>query len=233
VTEHHEAIDELLAGYVLRGLSGPDAEEADRLLTEHAPGCATCRATLDAFGAVAADLALEAPSVRPPETLLPRLHREIESRRGAERRWSSRRLIAVAASVVLVVGIGGAAMTQLGGSNTVAQADLQNVVNMLTSGGHATDLGQGHAQEITAPGVRELYIYGDDVPMPPSGSVYRLWAVSRVGAEYLGEFVPGPDGLVVLRVDIDPATFEKLLVTVEPRGSQATTPGNAAWQAAS
>ncbi|MGZ4148446.1 MAG: hypothetical protein ACXVQJ_00250, partial [Actinomycetota bacterium] len=160
MSEHHEAIDELLAGYVLRSLSGPDAEEADRLLTEHVPGCAACRATLDAFGSVAADLALQTSSVPPPETLLPRLHREMEPRR-ADRRWSRGRLIAVAASVVLVVGIGGAAVTQLGGQNTVAPADLANVVNMLANGGHATDLGQGNAQQISAPGVPKVYLYGD------------------------------------------------------------------------
>ncbi|MBW8742248.1 MAG: hypothetical protein JF623_06400 [Acidobacteria bacterium] len=45
----HDAADELLAGYVLGSLSGPDAEEADRLLTEHVPDCLTCRTTLDAF----------------------------------------------------------------------------------------------------------------------------------------------------------------------------------------
>jgi hypothetical protein len=46
----HDAADELLAGYVLGSLTGPDAEEADRLLTEHVPDCLTCRSTLDGIG---------------------------------------------------------------------------------------------------------------------------------------------------------------------------------------
>jgi len=45
VTEDHERIDELLAGYVLLSLSGEDAAEADRILVDHVPSCATCRAT--------------------------------------------------------------------------------------------------------------------------------------------------------------------------------------------
>jgi hypothetical protein len=232
VSEHHAAIDELLAGYVLRSLSGPDAEEADRLLTEHVPGCAACRATLHAFGSVAADLALQTSSVPPPQTLLPRLHREMEPRR-ADRRWSRGRMIAVAASVVLVVGIGGAAVTQLGGQRTVAPADLANVVNMLANGGHATDLGQGHAQQISAPGVAKVYLYGDDVPMPPAGYVYRVWIVSGDQARFVTDFVPGPDGIVVLEIPIDPASFGRLLLTVEPRTSQTTAPSSSAWQTAS
>jgi hypothetical protein len=231
VTEHHEAIDELLAGYVLRSLSGPDAEEADRLLTEHVPGCATCRATLDAFGSVAAELALEPPSVRPPETLLPRLHREMEPRRGG-RRWSSRRLVAVAASVVLVVGIGGAALTQLGGKPTVAPADLANVVNMLANGGHATDLGEAHAQQISAPGVPRVYLYGDDIPKPPPGEVYRVWILTVTGATYVTDFVPGPDGIVVLEIPINPDNFRQLHLSLVPAGSQTNPPDTSSLPAA-
>ena len=37
MTEDHERIDELLAGYVLLSLSGEDAAEADRVLIDHVP----------------------------------------------------------------------------------------------------------------------------------------------------------------------------------------------------
>ena len=39
LTETHEAIEELLAGYVLRSLSGEDAARADHLLSDHVPQC--------------------------------------------------------------------------------------------------------------------------------------------------------------------------------------------------
>jgi hypothetical protein len=233
MTVSHEVTDELLAGYVLRSLSGTNAEEADRLLIEHVPGCSVCRVTLDAFGGATAALALAIDPVKPPETLLPRLHREIGVRgRRAGRGRFPRRLVTVAAGVVLVVGLGGAAVSQFGGgsNSTLSQADLQSVISMLTNGGHATNLGQGQAKEITAPGVQELYIWGDDVPLAPSGRVYRVWALLGTHAEYLGEFAPRADGSLALRVGIDPATIDRLLVTEEPSGSQPSTPGDPAWQ---
>ena len=66
----HEAIDELLAGYVLRSLTGEDAEAADRLLTDHVPECTDCRATLDAFQGLTGDIALVAAPVPVPASLI-------------------------------------------------------------------------------------------------------------------------------------------------------------------
>jgi len=227
VSDTHDRIEELLAGYVLRSLSGPDGAEADHLLTEHVPGCVRCRETLDAFQAVAADLALDAPPIAPPETLLPQLHRELEPRT-SRGRWSPARIVAVAASVVLVVGLGGLALTQIGGSGTAgAPADLEQAMKIATTpGAKQTDL--GHATEITAPGVEQFVIFGTDVPAPPPGMTYRLWAMSDGSARFLGSFVPD-DGRVILLISIDPTTFERLLVTTEPADSQPSTPGSPAW----
>ena len=65
MTDDHEGIEELLAGYVLRSLSGADAAEADRLLSDHVPGCATCRQTLDDFQRLSADLGVAAAPMAP------------------------------------------------------------------------------------------------------------------------------------------------------------------------
>ena len=85
----HDRIDELMAGYALRSLTGEDATEADRLLSEHVPGCARCRETLLALNDTVADLAFAADPIAPPDTLLPRLHRELEPRgeRAPVGRW--------------------------------------------------------------------------------------------------------------------------------------------------
>ena len=83
--QEHDRIDELLAGYALRSLTGEDAAEADRLLSQHVPDCARCRETLLALSDTVADLALAAEPIAPPETLLPRLHRELEPRGSAPR----------------------------------------------------------------------------------------------------------------------------------------------------
>jgi predicted anti-sigma-YlaC factor YlaD len=67
--QEHGRIEELLAGYVLRSLSGEDAVEADRLLSTHVPTCATCRRLLLDLTETAADLAFAVEPIAPPERL--------------------------------------------------------------------------------------------------------------------------------------------------------------------
>jgi len=232
----HDEMQELLAGYVLRSLSGDDAAEADRILSEHVPGCADCRATLDAFQAVAGDLALDAPPVSPPDTLRARLGRELEPRGRTGRGlagWNAGRIVAVAASVVVVVGVGAVALTR-GGDGLVngrlARADLQDVTNAAVNdpGASQTHLG-GNATEIVSPATEKLYVYGVDVPLPPSGTVYRLWAGTQEDPLYIGDFLPNDDGTLLLEVTLPVSSVGPLFVTVEPAGSAATTPGQRAW----
>ena len=229
--DRHGEAQELLAGYALQSLSGEDAAEADRLLAEHVPGCSECRRTLDAFQAVAGELALDAEPIPPPDPLLPRIHREMEPRGRSGGRWTSGRLVAAAAGVVLLVGAGGLAITQLGDRKTaqVPAADVQELVDFaIHHKTQAQTLG-GNAQEISARGVQELYVYGRGVPAPAPGFVYRLWAVSAKDATHLRDFLPYPDGTVLVRVAVDPSTFDHLLVTMEPAGSEPLVPGEPAW----
>ena len=230
--DRHGETQELLARYALQSLSGEDAAEADRLLTEHVPACSECRMMLDAFQGVAGELALDAEPVTPPDPLLPRMHREMDPRGRSGIRWTPGRLVAAAASVVLVVGVGGMALSQLEDRKTaqVPAADVQNLADFVVQ--HPTLLRQplgGNAQEISAQGVQELYVYGRAVPFPAPGLVYRLWAVSGHHATHLSDFLPYPDGTVLVRLEVDPATFDHLLVTVEPAGSEPSEPGDPAW----
>jgi len=231
VIDGHGETQELLAGYVLESLSGEDAAEADRLLTEHVPGCSECRLMLDAFQAVVGELALEAEPVTPPDPLLPRIHREMDPRGRSGMRWTPGRLVAAAASVVLVIGVGGMALTQLEDRKTaqVPAADVQNALELAMKPGAVQQPLGGNASEISAPGVQELYVYGRAVPFPAPGLVYRLWAVSAKDAKHLGDFLPYPDGTVLVRLAIDPSTFDHLLVTVEPASSEPLEPGEPAW----
>jgi Anti-sigma-K factor rskA, C-terminal len=232
----HDEIQELLAGYVLRSLSGEDAVEADRILTEHVPGCADCRATLDAFQVVAGDLALDASSVTPPDTLRAKLRRELEPRgRAGGRfagRWNAGRIVAVAASVVVVVGVGAVALTR-GGDGLVngqlARADLQDVTNAATADGASQTHVGGSATEISSPATEKLYVYGADVPLPPAGMVYRLWAGTQEDPLYIGDFLPSDDGMLLLEITLPVSSVGPLFVTLETAGSAPTTPGERAW----
>jgi Anti-sigma-K factor rskA len=228
VIEDHEQIDELLAGYVLRSLSGEDAAQADRLLSEHVPTCARCRATLADFQALMADLALEAAPLAPPDALLPRLHRELGA--PASRRRPMR-AFAVAASVVLVAGLAGLAVTQRMQANHGAQrAELLSDAMAVATRSDAKTEPVGPATEISAPGLAEFYLYGNDVPAPRPGDVYRVWLVSGTTPTFVGEFLPD-DGFVASGVPFDPSRYDGLWITEAVSGSATTppAPGDAVW----
>ena len=73
---------------------------------------------------------------------------------------------------------------------------------------------------------------GTHVPQPPSGRVYGLWTVSGDRATFVGDFLPDANGLVVIRIELDPSSFDRVLVTEEPIDSTPSIPGDPAWQTA-
>ena len=101
----HERIDELLAGHALQALDGPDALEAERLLSEHVPDCARCVQTMAEMQEVASELALAAGPAPPPDLLLSRLHREIRQKPAARRRGLGSWIGTAAAIAVLGLGV--------------------------------------------------------------------------------------------------------------------------------
>ena len=231
-TLDHDRIDELLAGYVLRSLSGEDAAEADLVLSEHVPACADCRRTLAAFQVVVADLALDVEPLAPPETLLPRLHRELDPQ---ARRRRPAQLFAVAASVVVVAGLAGMAVTQNVRANHGRQQASALRATMDTAARPDANLVPvGPATEISAPGLKVCYLYGRSVPAPAPGMVYRVWLVAGTTPTYVGEFVP-LDGFVNLEVPFDPSAYDTLWITQGPAGSEPVAPTSTEvlWQAAS
>lgn len=228
--EDHERIEELLAGYVLRSLSGPDAREADLLLADHVPDCRTCRDCLDAYQLLAADLAFAAEPVAPPETLLARLHRELEPH---ARRRRPMQVFAVAAGVVAVVGLAGLSVSQsIRASNADVRASgLSNAFGLAARDG-AKMVDVGPVQEVSAPGENHFYVIGDDVPMPPAGSLYRVWLVSGGDPTFVGDFLP-EGGSVVLSIPFDPSSYDDLWISIEPVDAPTTAPTNQDWWSAS
>jgi hypothetical protein len=235
VEREHDRIEELLAGYVLRSLSGEDAREADRLLSEHVPSCVDCRSTLGDFQAVMGELALGADPVPPPEILLPRLHRDMGP---AARRRRPVAIAAAAASIVAVVGMAGLAVSQgIRASNADRQSALMrealgvasrpdaNTVSLI--GPSATGTTAAPVTEITAPGVEVMYLICEDVALPRPGMVYRIWFGAGGTFRYVASFEPDPE-LTVLRLQFDPATVDRILITEEPVDLAPTEPDAAA-----
>lgn len=224
----HERADELLAGYAMRALSGADAEEAERLLVDHVPDCGTCRATMAGFHAVAADLGLDADPVEPPDTLLPRLHRELEPR---ERRSRAIPALAVAASVVAVLGLAGTVLQGERAGDRQARVDALSNIFRFAQENDAEMVPVGPATQVAATGVSEFYLYGEDVPAPPPGSVYGLWVQGGDEARLVGTFLPRSDGWVYLHVSTRGMTYDRVFVTIEPAGVSPSAPGDVRWAA--
>jgi Anti-sigma-K factor rskA, C-terminal len=239
MNEDHVRIQELMAGYILDGLSGEDAVEADRLLSEHVPSCPLCRDQLAGFQAVAGDLALAVSPAQPPDLLLPRIRRGVAETVRRRRRAS---LVAVAAGVAAIVGLAGLSV-QLGGrvSRTeqqrgqllaameVLQQPGANPVSLESQGQTAAGL-----VEVSGPGLQLMYVIGRDVPMPSPGRVYQLWLGTNgtfVRVED-GQFVP-EDGLVLLELTVDTARYDEILVTEERMGDAPASPSDAGhtWHA--
>jgi Anti-sigma-K factor rskA len=228
--EDHERAAQLLGGYVLKALTDADSSEADRLLADHVPGCRWCQQTLAELQEVAADLALAATPMPVPETLLPRLKREIES---ATRRRRPVQLIAVAASVAAVVGLAGMAAGQEVRANH-SRARVREFSQALDTvmQPDASVRQMGRISEIVSPHSTVAFLYGSGVPEPPSGREYRIWSISQDGgARFLGLLVID-EGVAFARLVFDSSVATEILITVEPSGSAAEIPGEVRWRAA-
>jgi Anti-sigma-K factor rskA len=223
----HEVIEELLAGYVLRALSGEDAAEADQLLSDHVPGCASCRETLADFQEVAGELALDASPITPPEVLLPRLHRNL-GRRSAWRRPSA--LAAAAAGLVVMVGLGAFAVDQSARANHLATRSVLFTKLMdFTSRPGTQSVPVGDVTGIVHPGVEDFYLQGSHVPPPRPGTVYHVWVADGSSYRHLGRFFP-EDGFVLIELRLDPTRYQQIVISEQPESVTSGTPENVRWR---
>jgi hypothetical protein len=243
VTRDHERIEELLAGYALLGLTGEDAIDADRLLSEHVPTCLTCRDTLAGLQAVTGELALAADPIPPPDLLLPRIRRELDLAVPQARRRGNGRLIA-AAGVVAVVSLA-ALSVSLSGRVSRTEAQRGQLVEALTAmqqpGANPVSLqpkgfSSPGLMEVSGPDLERVYIVGHGVPQPAEGYAYQLWLGSAGTFQAVGrQFIPDELGLVILSLTFDPSPYDEILITEEPAGATPERPSEGAahvWSAA-
>jgi hypothetical protein len=243
VTEDHERIEELLAGYTLLSLDGEDAAEADRILAEHVPSCFTCRQTLSDLQGLAGDLALATGSAVPPDLLLPRIHAAMDDvpRSGSRARRGS--FVALAASVVALVAMGGLSFTM---ASRASQAEDERglaleMLSLMRSPGVdpvSVDPQAGSATTsefvgVPAPDVRRFYLVADDCPEPAPGRAYQVWLGTGGSFSPVGDpFVPS-GGSVLIRLTVDVARYDEVLITEEAAGSPPATPSTdgRSWRA--
>jgi hypothetical protein len=239
MVDSHEWIEELLAGYVLRSLSGEDAVVADRLLSEHVPVCPICRDTLAAFQGVAGEMGLATTPVKPPDLLLPRMHDSLADAPLRRRRPVS--IWAVAASFVAVLGLAGWNVTLGLRANDAEHraTTLANAVDVATRSDSSqvflhpsSSTTSSPMQEVSAPGVEEIYFLGHGIPDPAPGHVYRIWFGRGGRFVPRGTFVPD-GGTVEFEVRINPNLYDEIVITEDMAGSIPTQPSAAShrWEA--
>jgi hypothetical protein len=244
VREDHERIEELLAGYALRSLSGEDEAEADRLLAGHVPACLTCRRVLAEFEAVAGDLAVSADPIAPPDTTLPRIHRAMGPR---EDRSPTRptALVGFAATAVAVLGLGALSFAMMNRAQ-VAEERTQiafELASLMTSPGVDPEPVEPQAGappdsdfvQVSAPDLRRMFVLAELCPDPAPGYAYQLWLGSEGEFKPYGPmFVPYDDGSVLIQLIVDVSVYDEVWITEEVAGSRPRTPrtDGPAWRGA-
>ncbi|MEO8293528.1 MAG: anti-sigma factor [Actinomycetota bacterium] len=228
--EDHQRIEELLAGYALRSLSGDETAEVEQLLSQHVASCPTCTATVRDFQTVAGDLALSAEPMAPPEMLLPRLHREMGASPARRRPVAA---MAAAGAIVAVVGMTGLAVNQgirasnaeqrralMGEALRVASRPDASQVRLVSTAASSV---AAAPVEISAPGVEVIYLVCDGVAAPAPGMVYRVWFGEGTSFRFVSSFEPDP-GVMVLRLRFDPSTVDRIVITEEPSDRAPSRP---------
>jgi hypothetical protein len=216
----HRAVQEILAARALRTLDEAELDAADTLLSRHLGSCAECRSAQVDFDAVAGELALAAPSIRPPGALEARVRRDVTDR-GAPRR---RGTVVAASAVVVALGLGMWSVHLTGrmsrAEHQQAQtAELMSAVAVPDSKvvQLAASARAGTSAQVAAVYVRgggRLYVFGS-MPDPRSDRVYQVW-LGRAGLFASGgTFRPGPQGFVLVRLIADGAAYDHVLITEE------------------
>ncbi len=225
--QEHERIEQLLAAHALGALSGQDAIEADRALAEHVPSCPLCRETLAGFRAVAAELALEAAPRTAPDLVLGRIRRSIREERSGRRRGS---VVATAAGVAALVGMAALSLN-LGSRANRAETHLDKMGTLFdalsqpgASPVRLQALDSTPMVEVSGPTPERMIVAGRGVPKPAAGHVYVIWIGTETELRPLGSVVPDEDGFVYRTFEIDPSSFERILITEERAGTRPQTP---------
>lgn len=220
-------IHHLGAAYALDAL-----DERERLAFEaHYSACEICRTDVREFRAAAADLA-GLTAAAPPPDVRAKVLAEISTTRQlsplpdavvrlADRRRSRPLMATLAVAAAAACFVVGAVV--VGGLGRDDGFDDTVAAIMLEPGAQVAQLaGEGTGTIRIAWSGDRAAVIGDDLPVPPDGSVYELWLIDAAGPQPMQLLDPADDGAMrrVVPVDGQPAAWG---VTIEPE-SGSTTP---------
>ena len=215
----HERVEELLAGHALGGLDPEEASLAGRALEEHVPGCERCRKAWDAYREVAADLALAAPAIQPPDTLDARVRRL--TRRPERVRPLTAAATAAAAVIVAFSGFSMIRAGQLGDQLDAATATQNSLFDVVSTVAHPehktiplTGAGNTEAALYYTPGESRGYIMATNLPV--ARHQYHVWFMKDGRVWHAGVLRVNEGGRAVLPCKTDPTRWDAVMLVDEP-----------------
>ncbi len=148
---------------------------------------------------------------------------DIERRR--RRVDATRRIVAIAAGLLLVaaVGVGGFALGSTDDGSPVSTDEVAAI--LVNDDARVVELnGEGDvsARVVYSSSANEVAVLTDDLEPLGDDETYQLWQLSGAEAVPAGLFTPGEDGTVRAALPGDVAAADAIAVTVEPAGGSAT-----------
>lgn len=210
-----DQVQELLAGYVLGDLSPEETQLLEQILPDHPELEGEIDRLQESLGLLPYHLApLEPPAQLETAVLQAaeqssgtRPNRGVASRKRTRgSRWRQWRTLTeiggglIAASVIGFLGMDNLRLRQRPAG--VVQILTQPNTRLVSLQGDQSTAPQASGSLLFVPGQwQEVVITLKDLPSPPPGQVYRLWARFQDGKLILcGEFEPGADGTIVARL---------------------------------
>ena len=224
MTTHDEVLDNV-AAYAL-GLLPPD--EAAQV-ARHINTCDECRREYDllrpsvtavAYSAEASESAASGAAVASP-LLKARIMRHVRAQAAprrvmAPRAWPAY-LAAACLAFALIVGWQNISLNrQIARERAQAAQQAQMLADLTAPDAKRMPF---HHGEVLMHGPR-LYIAMHDMPMPPRGKVYQAWTLTK-GAKKVAPsmtFMPGNNGMTVVRLPEAATALAAVAVSVEPEG---------------
>ncbi|MCV2396062.1 anti-sigma factor [Actinotalea sp. M2MS4P-6] len=232
----------LTGAYVLDAL---DPEER-AAFEAHLPACTDCTAEVTSLREATSRMAA-AESVAPPPALRDAVLEQVRrtpqvpplvpnrapagssagrARRRAAARWASWPTVAVAASIAVLLAVGGTLLVQAQRADRASeqlQAEVMKIVSAPDMVSH--DLGLGASHLVMSEDMDAAAVMGSDVPMPDSGMVYQVWMMHGDGSMVAGPTFMPRDGDVTALVEGDLSDVAAFMVTEEPSGGSEEPTG--------
>jgi hypothetical protein len=225
----------------LHGLAGPFALDAlapdeQRRFEVHLDRCWTCAEEVPGLAATAA-MMTAAVADRPPPGLRARVLAEVAETRQApplvrsrpvRRPVVLRRVLAAAASLLVLVGVLAVAGSRGSGGDEAVSGEV--AVVLAAPDAQVVELRDGGADLLVrlvwSPSEGRAAAVGRELADPGEGKAYALWAIGADGPRPAGLMRPDGEGRLEAVMDADLSTAATLGLTIEPETGSArpTTP---------